>query len=97
MNYEELLAAKNDGKLNLTLLPIGEYYRTQVDGKYRGLVDIRMDLHRNLVFTKALLKECEENKTLAATTSCTSNQQRRRRKSASWSLKPALLCLSSNC
>lgn len=66
MNYEELLAAKNDGKLNLTLLPIGEYYRTQVDGKYRGLVDIRMDLHRNLVFTKALLKECEENKTLAS-------------------------------
>ena len=65
MNYEELLAAKNDGKLNLSQLPIGEYYRAQVDGKYRGLVDIRMDLHRNVVFTKALQKECEENKTLA--------------------------------
>lgn len=65
MNYEELLAAKNDGRLNLTQLPIGEYYRKQVDGKYRGLVDIRMDLHQNIVFTKALQKECEENKTLA--------------------------------
>ena len=65
MNYEELLAAKNDGKLNLTQLPIGEYYRKQVDGKYRGLVDIRMDLHQNIVFSKALQKECEENGTLA--------------------------------
>ncbi len=66
MNYQELLAAKNDGKLNQTQLPIGEYYRTQVDGKYRGQIDIRMDLHQNVVFTKALQKECEENKTLAS-------------------------------
>ena len=34
MNYEELLATKNQGKMNVTKLPIGEYYRAQVDGKY---------------------------------------------------------------
>ncbi|MDE6647243.1 MAG: hypothetical protein K2K03_05340, partial [Prevotella sp.] len=65
MNYEEMLAARNSGKQNLTHLPIGDYYRTQVDGKYRGLVDIRQELHQNIVFTKALQRECEENKTLA--------------------------------
>ena len=41
MNYEEMLAAKNEGKLNKTLLPIGEYYRIQMDGKYRAVVSIR--------------------------------------------------------
>lgn len=65
MNYEEMLAARNSGKQNLTHLPIGDYYRTQVDGKYRGLVDVRQELHQNIVFTKALQRECEENKTLA--------------------------------
>ncbi len=65
MNYEELLAARNNGKQNLTHLPIGDYYRSQVDGKYRGLVDIRKELHQNIVFTKALQQECAGNKTLA--------------------------------
>jgi len=64
MNYEELLAARNKGKMNLTHMPIGDYYRMQVDGKYRGVVDIHMDLHQNIVFTKALEKECEENRKL---------------------------------
>ncbi len=65
MNYEELLAARNKGKLNLAQLPIGEYYRTQIDGKFRGIVDIRKELHQNIVFSKALEQACEENKTLA--------------------------------
>ena len=56
MNYEELLATKNQGKMNVTKLPIGEYYRAQVDGKYRGLVDIREEMLQNIVFTKALAK-----------------------------------------
>lgn len=64
MNYEELLAAKNDGKLNKTQLPIGEYYRTMTDGKYRGQVDIRKQLIGNIVFTGGLKSECESNKTL---------------------------------
>ncbi len=64
MNYEELLASKNQGRMNATRLPIGEYYRTQVDGKYRGVVDIREEMLRNIVFTKALETECEQNKHL---------------------------------
>ncbi len=64
MNYEELLAARNEGKQNLTQLPIGEYYRTQMDGKFRGVVDIRKELHQNIVFTKALQQACEDNKSL---------------------------------
>jgi len=65
MNYEELLAAKNNGKLNHAQWPIGEYYRSKVDGKYRGIVDIRPELHQNIVFTKALQEASEANKRLA--------------------------------
>ena len=64
MNYEELLASKNQGRMNATRLPIGDYYRTQVDGKYRGVVDIREEMLQNIVFTKALETECEQNKLL---------------------------------
>lgn len=65
MNYEELLAARSDGKLNKTVLAIGEYYRTQIDGKYRGVVDIRREMNESLLFAEALKTECEKNKTLA--------------------------------
>ena len=64
MNYEELLASKNQGRMNATRLPIGDYYRTQVDGKYRGVVDIREEMLQNIVFNKALETECEQNKLL---------------------------------
>jgi len=67
MNYEELLAARSNGKLSFARQPIGDYYRTQVEGKYHGVVDIRQDLNENNVFSKALQRECEENKTLAHT------------------------------
>lgn len=64
MNYEEMLAARGDGRLNKTQLPIGEYYRAQVDGKFQGLVDIRQELNRSVVFSGALKTECERNKLL---------------------------------
>ena len=64
MNYEEMLASRNDGKLNKTQLPIGEYYRTQVEGKYRGVVDIRQELNDSIVFSEAIKNECAQNKTL---------------------------------
>ena len=64
MNYEELLAARGNGRLNRTMLPIGEYYREQVEKKYRGWVDIRQEMISNIVFAKALKQECERNKTL---------------------------------
>lgn len=65
MNFEEMLAAKNEGKLNKTLLPIGEYYRVQIDGKYRAVINIRPDLDSSIAFSGALKTECERNKTLA--------------------------------
>ena len=64
MNYEEMLAAKNEGKLNKTLLPIGEYYRIQVDGKYRAVIHVRQELNSSIAFSGALKTECERNKTL---------------------------------
>lgn len=66
MNYEELLAARNAGKHSKMRQPIGDYYREQVDGKWRGVVDIHPSLHQNMVFTKALAKECECNCSLSS-------------------------------
>lgn len=65
MNYEELLASRKDGKLNKTSLPIGDYYRQQIDGKYRSVVDIYPELNSNIKFCEALKKECEHNASLA--------------------------------
>ena len=64
MNYEELLAARNEGKKRPIAQPIGGFYREQVDGKWRGMVDIRPELNENIVFSEALKTECERNKTL---------------------------------
>lgn len=61
MNYEELLAAKSDGKQYKTQLPLGEYCRQQVDGKYCGVVSIRSELTDNVFFTEALKREAEWN------------------------------------
>ena len=66
MNYEELLAARNAGKPQKTRMPIGDYYREQVDGKWRGMVDIRPELNESMAFSEALKAECERNKTLAS-------------------------------
>ena len=65
MNYEELLAARNEGKQHKSPLPIGGYYREQVDGKWRGMVDIRPELSHYIAFTSGLKKECQQNKTLS--------------------------------
>ena len=64
MNYEEMLAAKNEGKQNKTLPPIGEYYRIQTEGKYRPVIIVRQELNSSIAFSGALKTECERNKTL---------------------------------
>ena len=61
MNYEELLASRKDGKLNKTRLPIGDYYRQQIEGKYRSVVDIVPELNGNIKFCEALKAESEKN------------------------------------
>ena len=61
MNYEELLASKSDGRLNKSQMPIGLYYREQVNGKYCGRVDIRPEMGESILYTEALKTECEKN------------------------------------
>ena len=65
MNYEELLAARNEGQKHQVMQPIGGFYREQVDGKWRCVVDIRPELNQNITFSKALKIECEKNASLA--------------------------------
>ena len=64
MNYEELLAARNEGKQHKTQMPIGGFYREQVDGKWRGVIDVRPELNESIAFSEAIKAECEKNKTL---------------------------------
>ncbi|MBE6260636.1 MAG: hypothetical protein E7107_07405 [Prevotella sp.] len=64
MNYEELLAARNEGQKHQVMQPIGGFYREQVDGKWRCVVDILPEKNQNIVFSKALQAECEKNATL---------------------------------
>ena len=64
MNYEEMLAARNEGKKHPIRQAIGGFYREQVDGKWRGVVDIHPKLNENIVFSKALKAECDKNKSL---------------------------------
>ena len=60
MNYEELLEARNDVRNKKYWLPIGDYYRQQTDGKWRGTVDVRKELHESITFSKALEEEAEK-------------------------------------
>ncbi len=67
MNYEELLAARSAKKPQKTKLPIGSFYREQQDGKWRSFIDIDTALNQNIVFSKSLQAECNDNVTLAST------------------------------
>lgn len=64
MNYEELLALRNEGQKHQVMQPIGGFYREQIDGKWRCVVDIRPELNQNITFSKALKAECEKNASL---------------------------------
>jgi hypothetical protein len=64
MNYEELLASKAGGKLNQSVMPIGEFYRAKIDNKYQSRVDIHQSLIENITFCEGLKRECEENITI---------------------------------
>ena len=61
MNYEELLESREKGKLRRTRLPIGDFYKKQIDGKYHNIVEIDPRLNENIVFSEALKRECEAN------------------------------------
>ena len=65
MNYEELLATRRQGRLYQTELPIGEFCRMQIDGKYRSVVHVRKEMLDNIKFGEALKAECDRNLSLA--------------------------------
>ena len=65
MNYEELIAAKVGGKLNLSVLPIGEFFRSKNGNKYQSRVEIHQSLIDNITFCEGLKRECEETGTIA--------------------------------
>lgn len=64
MNYAELLSARNIGQQYKTLLPIGTYYRSEKDGKLKGIVEVPAELSDNIAFSESLRRECAENRKL---------------------------------
>lgn len=72
MNYEELLASRKDGKLNKTRQPIGDYYRQQIDGKYRSVVDIAPEATQTSSLVRRYVKNVSRMLLSSISTSCTS-------------------------
>lgn len=66
VNYEELIESRKAAKPLAERMHVGNYYREQVDGKWRGVVDIFPSLNQSIAFVSGLRKECEENLTLAS-------------------------------
>lgn len=57
MNFEELLNVQEGQKPHRESTPLGSYYRRQVDGKYRYVIDLRPELTDSIVFSEALKQE----------------------------------------
>lgn len=57
MNFEELLNVQEEQKPHRESTPLGSYYRRQVDGKYRYVIDLRPELTDSIVFSEALKQE----------------------------------------
>ena len=57
MNFEELLNVQEGQKPHRESTPLGSYYRRQVDGKYRYVIDLRPELTDSIVFSEALRQE----------------------------------------
>ena len=57
MNFEELLNVQEGQKPHRESTPLGSYYRRQVDGKYRYVIELRPELTDSIVFCEALKQE----------------------------------------
>jgi serine/threonine protein kinase len=57
MNFEELLNVQEGQKPHRESTPLGSYYRRQVDGKYRYVIELRLELIDSIVFCEALKQE----------------------------------------
>lgn len=61
MNYEELLEQKSSAKSKMTRMPLGNFSKRQIDGKYHNVIDVRPQLFDNVKFKGALKEESEKN------------------------------------
>lgn len=57
MNFEELLNVQEGQNPHRVSTPLGSYYRRQVDGKFRYVIELRSDLTDSIVFCEALKQE----------------------------------------
>ncbi|MBQ7510823.1 MAG: hypothetical protein IJT53_07965 [Prevotella sp.] len=57
MNYEEMLNAQEGVATHRDKLPIGDFYRKQIEKKYRYVVELKPELADSIVFCEALKKE----------------------------------------
>lgn len=57
MNYQEMVNAQQSLTTHQEPLPFGKFYRKQVDGKYRLVIDLKQDLSDSIVFCEALKKD----------------------------------------
>ena len=57
MNFEEMLNVQEGQKPHRESTPLGSYYRRQVDGKYRYVIELRPELTDSIVFCEALKQE----------------------------------------
>jgi hypothetical protein len=57
MNFEEMLNAQEGLAPKREKLPFGDFYRKQIDGKYRFVVELKSGLTDSIVFCEALKKE----------------------------------------
>lgn len=57
MNYEEMLKAQEGVAQQQATLPLGVFYRKQIDKKYRHVVELKHWLADNLVFCESLRRD----------------------------------------
>ena len=57
MNFEEMLNAQEGKTPKREKLPLGDFYRKQIDGKYRFVVELKNSLTDSIAFCEALKKE----------------------------------------
>lgn len=57
MNFEELLNVQEGQNPHRVSTPLGSYYRRQVDGKFRYVIELRSELTDSLEFCAALKQE----------------------------------------
>lgn len=57
MNYEEMLKAQEGMSPHRESLPFGGFFRRQIDGKFRYVIELRPELTDNIVFCESLKSE----------------------------------------